>query len=100
MPSPQDAAVPLIAQYQRDMKAAGHRELDYTDLEGYVNAAVFAEVLKRAGPDLTRESFLRTAENLSASVGGLEVRFAPADHQGLSAIYLTRVSGNYIIPVP
>jgi branched-chain amino acid transport system substrate-binding protein len=100
MPSPQDATVPLIAQYQRDMKAAGHRELDYTDLEGYVNAAVFAEVLKRVGPDLARESFIQTAENLNARIGGLEVRFAPADHQALRAIYLTRVSGNYVIPVP
>ena len=100
MPSPQDATIPLIAQYQRDMKAAGHRELDYTDLEGYVDAAVFVEVLKRAGPDITRESFFQSAENLNASIGGLEVRFSPADHQALSAIYLTRVSGNYVIPFP
>jgi ABC-type branched-subunit amino acid transport system substrate-binding protein len=99
MPSPKDAAVPLLVQYRGDMKAAGHRELDYTDLEGYVDAVLFVEALKKAGRDLTRDSFIQSAESLNTSIGGLEVRFSPTDHQALGTIYLTRVAGNQVEPV-
>jgi branched-chain amino acid transport system substrate-binding protein len=92
MPSPNDTSVPIVAQYRADMKAAGHAELDFTDLEGYVDAAIFVEALKKAGPTLTRESFLAAAESLDTSVGGLAVRFSPADHQALRKTYLTTIS--------
>ncbi len=96
MPSPNDPALELVAQYRRDMKAAGHTELDYTDLEGYVDAAVFVEALKKAGPNLTRESFLAAAESLQTSVGGLAVSFSPRNHQGLEKTYLTKISAGQI----
>src|SRR5258705_13665284 len=53
MPSPGDTSVPIVAQYRRDMKAAGHPELDFTDLEGYVDAATFVEGLEKAGASRT-----------------------------------------------
>lgn len=96
MPSPGDTSVPIVAQYRKDMKAAGHSELDFTDLEGYVDAAIFVEVLKKAGANLTRESFLAAAESLDASVGGLATRFSPTDHQALKKIYLTTISRGQI----
>jgi len=92
MPSPNDTSIPIVAQYRKDMKAAGHSELDFTDLEGYVDAAIFVEALKKAGPGLTRESFLAAAESLDTSVGGLAVRFSSADHQALKKTYLTTIS--------
>jgi branched-chain amino acid transport system substrate-binding protein len=99
MPSPHDTSLALVRQYQRDMKSAGRSELDYTDLEGYVDAVVFVEVLKKAGPDLTRESFVKAAESLNATSGGLSFSFSPNNHQALSRIYLTKISGNKVIPI-
>jgi ABC-type branched-subunit amino acid transport system substrate-binding protein len=96
MPSPGDTSVPIVAQYRRDMKAAGHAELDFTDLEGYVDAAIFVEALKKAGANLTRESFLAAAESLDMSVGGLVARFSPTDHQALKKSYLTMISRGQI----
>jgi ABC-type branched-subunit amino acid transport system substrate-binding protein len=96
MPSPNDTSVPIVAQYRKDMKAAGHTELDFTDLEGYVDAVIFVEALKKAGPDLTREAFLAAAESLDISVGGLAVRFSSADHQGLKRNYLTTIARGQI----
>jgi ABC-type branched-subunit amino acid transport system substrate-binding protein len=96
LPSPGDTSVPIVAQYRKDMKAAGHSELDFTDLEGYVDAAIFVEVLKKAGASLTRESFLAAAESLDASVGGLAARFSPTDHQALKKTYLTTISRGQI----
>jgi hypothetical protein len=78
------------------MKAAGHTDLDYTDLEGYIDAVVFVEALKKAGANPTRESFLAAAEGLNTTIGGLTVHFSPADHQALGKIFLTRISGGQV----
>jgi ABC-type branched-subunit amino acid transport system substrate-binding protein len=99
MPSPYDTSLPIIKQYQNDMKAAGHNDLDYTDLEGYIDAVVFVEVLKNAGTPLTRENFLKAAESLNSGVGGLSFSFSPANHQAISKIYLTKISGNKVVPL-
>ena len=99
MPSPADAKLPIVAQYAADMKAAGNTELDYTDLEGYVDAALFVEVLKKAGPELTRDSFRAAAESLDASIGGLAMRFTPTDHQALRKVYLTTINRGQAEPV-
>jgi ABC-type branched-subunit amino acid transport system substrate-binding protein len=93
MPSPQDATLPLVRQYQKDMKAAGLTELDYTDLEGYIDAVAFVEALKRVSGPLSRESFIAAAEGLNTSVGGLSFSLSPANHQAMSKIYLTRITG-------
>jgi ABC-type branched-subunit amino acid transport system substrate-binding protein len=97
MPSPWDSALPLVEQYRADMKAAGHSGLDYTDLEGYVAAAVFVEALKKAGPEPTRAGFITAAESLRADIGGMEVAFSPADHSAIDAIYLTRIANKKIV---
>lgn len=96
MPSPKDATVPLVAQYRADMKSAGHAELDYTDLEGYIDAVVFVETLKKAGANLTRDTFITAAEGLSASLGGLNFKFSATDHDALEKIYLTRIAAGQI----
>jgi ABC-type branched-subunit amino acid transport system substrate-binding protein len=99
MPSPTDASLPLVRQYQADMRAAGHSDLDYTDLEGYVDAVVFTEVLKKAGKNLTRGSFIAAAESLNVTDGGLTFAFSPSNHQAMSQIYLTKIWGNKIVMV-
>jgi len=99
MPSPTDASLPLVRQYQADMRAAGYSDLDYTDLEGYVDAVVFTEVLKKAGKNLTRGSFIAAAESLNVTDGGLTFVFSPSNHQAMSQIYLTKISGNKIVMV-
>jgi branched-chain amino acid transport system substrate-binding protein len=99
MPSPTDATVPLVKQYRADMQAAGRRELDYTDLEGYVDAVAFALILKQAGTNLTRESFLAAAERLNESKDGMHFMFTEASHQAMDNIYLTRIFGSKVVPV-
>jgi branched-chain amino acid transport system substrate-binding protein len=97
MPSPTDGSIPLVKQYRTDMQTAGHRELDYTDLEGYVDAVVFVEILKKAGGNLSRESFLAAADGLNASKDGIRFRFIETNHQALESVYMTRISGNKIV---
>ncbi len=99
MPSPQDASLSMIKQYRRDMKEAGHSEFDYTDLEGYADAIVFVEILKKAGKNLTRESFTKAAEGLDVTIGGMKFGYAPKNHQALKEVYMTRVSGSKAVPM-
>jgi len=91
VPPPADASSPLVKQYQADMKAEGKSEFDFTSLEGHVDAVVLVEALKKAGPELTRASFLNAFENLSLDLGGLKVAYSPTNHQGVKTIFYTMV---------
>ena len=53
---------------------------------GYAGGETFVEVLKRAGRNLTTDSFIKAAESLkgySPSLGGPPLTFGPKDHHGL-----------------
>ena len=99
VPSPEDSSVPLVKQYQADMKAAGSLEADYTSLEGYLDAVVFVEAMRKAGPDLTRASLLTAFESLQTVVGGVKVEYSPRNHQGLKGIFHTVVRGGKPVTV-
>jgi ABC-type branched-subunit amino acid transport system substrate-binding protein len=95
MPSPQDAGVPLVKDYLADMKGAN---VGYTSLEGYVNAAVLVEALKKAGPNPTRAGLVAALEAMSADLGGIKVAFSATNHQGSKAVWLTQVRGGKAVP--
>jgi ABC-type branched-subunit amino acid transport system substrate-binding protein len=99
MPSPHDASIPLVKQYQADMRSAGFTSFDYTTLEGYVNAAVFTEALKAAGAQPTRKGLAQALEKLNFNLGGLAVAFSASDHQGIKQVYLTQVRKGRAVPV-
>ena len=96
VPSPQDASVPLVKNYQADVKA---ENLGYTSLEGYVNAMVFVEALKAAGAQPTRAGLVTALEGLNTDVGGFKVKFSPSIHQGSSTVYVTKVQGGKAVSV-
>jgi branched-chain amino acid transport system substrate-binding protein len=81
------------------MKAAGSPDADYTSLEGYLDAVVLVEAMRKAGPDLTRASLLTAFENLQTVVGGVKVEYSPKNHQGLKGIFHTVVKGGKPVPV-
>lgn len=59
--------------------------------EGFINARILIEALRRSGKDLTREKFMESLESIrDYSVGiGASVNFGPNDHQGMGSVYLT-----------
>lgn len=96
VPSPDDASVSLVKQYQQDMKGAN---INYTSLEGYANAAVMVEALKKAGNNLTRAGLITTLESINSDMGGLKVNFSESKHQGSAQVFLTQVQGGKAISV-
>lgn len=67
----------------------------YGSLEGYLNARVFATVLEKAGPKLTREAFIAAAEGMGKFDLGLgsSLEFSPTRHQALEQVWLTQPEG-------
>ena len=98
VPYPWNSALPLIAEYQAAMKKMG-AELSYGSLEGYVSTKVLVEGLKRAGGQPTPESLKKALETFkSLDLGGVLIRYANGDHQGLtfSELTMVRKDGGYV----
>jgi ABC-type branched-subunit amino acid transport system substrate-binding protein len=91
VPPPTKRSLPIVQEYQAAIeKQLGKKEYSFTSLESYIGAKVAAEALRRAGPKLTRESFMRALDSLSSyDAGGYVVRFSPANHNGSSFVELT-----------
>jgi len=69
-------------------------------LEGYLNARIMVEGLRKAGRNLTRMGFIRAIESLSDySLGSsLRASFGPRDHQGLDRVFFSRLVGGNMEP--
>lgn len=62
VPSPIQNKLQISREYQEAMKRAGKEaQMSYASMTGYVTARAFVEILRRAGPSLTRERFLKVA---------------------------------------
>jgi ABC-type branched-subunit amino acid transport system substrate-binding protein len=96
MPSPDNAAAPLVKQFQDDLKGG---PANYSSLEGYANAAVLVEALKKTGANPTRAGLVSALEALNADLGGIKVAFSAASHQGAKDVFLTVVRGGKAIQV-
>lgn len=69
-------------------------------LEGYINARVLVEGLRRAGRDLTRANFINAIESINNYSVGIAntVSFSPTVHQGLERVYFTVLeNGRFVL---
>ncbi|MFM9433645.1 branched-chain amino acid transport system substrate-binding protein [Janthinobacterium sp. CG_23.3] len=96
MPSPDDGADPLVKLYHADVLPAAR---NYGSLEGYANAMILVEALRRCGREPTRAGLLRALEQLQMNAGGMPVAFSAQRHQGSDRVYLTQVKGGRVTPV-
>src|SRR5437879_1008025 len=93
MPFPWGAAMPVVKEYQRLSAKAGHPDFDFSAIEGFVVARVFAEGLKRTGRDLTRERFIGAVEAMQdVDVGGFYVSYSPQNHAGSKFVDFTIIA--------
>jgi len=92
VPPPTKRSLPIVQEYQAAIeKQLGKKEWSFTSLESFIGAKVMVEALRRAGPRLTREGFMRELDNMKSGydVGGYVVSFAPNNHNGSSFVELT-----------
>src|SRR5262249_4272626 len=114
VPSYDDVSLPGVVEYRvlmerhnpglppalRDDKYVPQR-YSFISLEGYVNARVIVEALRRAGANPTRSAFRQALESLKAfDLGiGAALTFGPERHQGLDSVYFTRVERERWVPI-
>ncbi|MFZ6814297.1 ABC transporter substrate-binding protein [Undibacterium sp. Rencai35W] len=90
VPAPWDDIHPIIKEYKSLYLSKPGREVGFVSLEGFIAAKVFVEGLKRAGSNLTRESFVRSLESMSNyDAGGFQVKYSPSNHNGSHFVDLT-----------
>jgi len=88
LPKLSDCILLLCQQFITDATRAGITDIDQVQFEGYVNAYLFVEVIKRCLDGITPKCFLDKISNIQFDLAGLNVTFSPDNHQGLKDVYL------------
>ena len=88
---------PTIAMYREAInKFYGGSEPSFASLEGFVDAMVLVEGLKRAGKEPTRAKLISSIESIhkmDVGLGKLVLDYGPEDHKGFDTVYSTVVKG-------
>jgi len=92
-----------VALYRRTLaKFFPTAQPNLVSLEGFVDAMVLVEGLKRAGKDLTREGLIRGIESIHELDLGLgpqlKLDYGPKDHKGFDHVLPTVIRGGRAVP--
>jgi ABC-type branched-subunit amino acid transport system substrate-binding protein len=94
VPYPMNASLPIVREYQQAMTAAGSTDFSHLSLEGYINAKIVTEGLRRAGRTPTRSNFVSAMDSISNhNMGGLVVSFGQGASSASRFVELTMVNG-------
>ncbi len=114
VPSYESATVPVVQEYRTLMDKygpaipAGLATADYkplehsfVSLEGFLNAKLLVEVLKRMGPHPVRAQIAQTVAGIDGFELGMgpAISFAGQRNQGSDAIYYTTVERGRFVPI-
>ncbi len=96
VPFPFSTVTPLVREYQAAMNAAGHKgDYDFTSLEGYIDAKVLVQALRKAGKTLTRASLMDALDSMgNENLGGFTVHFSPDNHSGSDYVDTTSITAS------
>jgi branched-chain amino acid transport system substrate-binding protein len=89
VPFPWSQAMPAVRDFS-ELAARSKVDVNFSSIEGYLVARVFAEGLKRAGKAPTRENLVTALESMrDVDFGGFNVNFSPSNHNGSRFVDLT-----------
>jgi branched-chain amino acid transport system substrate-binding protein len=96
MPSPFSTTTAIAREYIEAVRKAGpDAQPNYSSMEGYVAAKVFAEGLRRAGGNPSRDSLETGLESMQGlSFGGFNVGFGPREHVASHFVDLSMLTGD------
>ena len=95
MPFPFSTTTPISREYLDAVKrTGGDATPNYSSMEGYVCAKVFAEALRRGGSG-SRDGLVGALESMQRyDTGGYIIGFGPRDHRGSSFVELSMLTGD------
>lgn len=96
VPFPGDPMLPLVARYQKALKAANPDGLfDFVSLEGYMVGRLVVESLKKVKDPVTRAGLLSTIKEVgNFDLGGITLSYGPDDNQGMDQVFLTVIQAD------
>jgi len=93
--------IPTVALYRKTIGAQSNVKPSFVGLEGFVDAMVLVEGLKRAGKDLTRAKLISAIEgihNYDMGLGPkLALNYSATNHKGFHNVYPTVVRGGLAV---
>jgi ABC-type branched-subunit amino acid transport system substrate-binding protein len=93
VPYPLNTSLAVVREYQQAMTAAGQTDFSHLSLEGYINAKLVTEGIRRAGRTPTRSGLVSALDTMSNyNLGGLTVSFGQGASSGSRFVELTMVN--------
>ncbi len=114
VPSYEEVNIPAVAEYRDFMDKFGDpppahllrsdykpKKYSPVSLEGFLNAKLLVEILKRIGPNPQRTTIKSVVENIrDFDIGiNIPVSFGPNKHQGLDVVFLTTVEDGRFVTI-
>ncbi|TXK32992.1 ABC transporter substrate-binding protein [Ottowia sp. GY511] len=94
MPSPYNPARTIAREFVAAAQKSGKVQPNFSSMEGYLAAKVFAEGLRRAGSKPSRENLIAALESINEDFGGYRVGFAPNNHVASRFAELSMLTGD------
>jgi hypothetical protein len=91
---PIDSGASVVLRYRERLKRSYPNEpASFASLEGYLDALVLVEGLRRAGRSLTTEGLIEALESMrDLDVGlGTPIHYGPSEHQALHRVWAIRL---------
>jgi ABC-type branched-subunit amino acid transport system substrate-binding protein len=93
-----DDTLQVVSDYRRHV---AQKDVNFVSLEGYIAARAFVEVLRAAGPNVTRETFIDTVESgleFDLGLGGTHI-MSPTNHQFSNVVWPTFLRDGRFYPL-
>ena len=96
VPTPYSASRQVTREFLAAIEQGGKKvQPNFSSMEGYMAARLFAEGMRRASGRLTRDSLIDGLESIrNLSMGGFSVSFSPTDHVASSFVELSMLTGD------
>jgi ABC-type branched-subunit amino acid transport system substrate-binding protein len=96
VPFPEDTGIPLVARYQKALKAANaNAEVGFVSLEGYMVGELVIQGLQKLQGPITRDALLSTIKQVGTfDLGGVTLSYGPEDNQGMDQVFLTVIQAD------
>jgi branched-chain amino acid transport system substrate-binding protein len=100
LPAFDDLTNPKIVEWQAQMKKfAPNEQIGGFALSGWVDAQIMAEGLKRAGKNLTRDSFMQALDGMKDYKDSIlpSIGYSATDHAGTKSAYFQQAKGTSFV---
>jgi branched-chain amino acid transport system substrate-binding protein len=96
VPTPYSSSKAITREFLATIAEGGNKvTANFSSMEGFMAAKLFAEGARRASGRLTRDSLIGGLESIRGwSMGGFNVSFSPSDHVASSYAELSMLTGD------